>query len=210
MIIPSSSHYKQCLCSMAVNKIQRNGTDPREWSGCRNAIRKRTTPIKHQTSMSRMTAKKRWSYQLSERWIWFPWLAAHNFKNTAKIFRFCLVSSQTRTTMECFFSRTVIMTSILKNILYTRRRVQVTLESILNGNHRPVGIMEAEFAFKWKYQRPHYKSNRLSINHRHRTHRTEIIENESAFFHWLFHFDFVHSKYQYIESVKTHIYFTAL
>ena len=51
--------------------------------------------------------------------------------------------------------------------------MQATSESMPNGHHRPVGIMEAELTLKLKYQKPHYKGNRISINHR--THRTEII-----------------------------------
>ena len=60
--------------------------------------------------------------------------------------------------------------SLKEHIIYTE---QAASESMPNGHHRPVGIMEAELTLKLRYQQPHYKGNRISINHR--THRTEII-----------------------------------
>ena len=65
------------------------------------------------------------------------------------------------------------MTSILKNISYTRSRLQATSESMPSRHHRPVGIMQGELTLKLKNQQPHYKGNQLPIYNR--SHRTEFI-----------------------------------
>ena len=65
------------------------------------------------------------------------------------------------------------MTSILKNILYTRSRIQATSESMPSDHHRPIGIVKGELAMKLKDQQPRYKGNRIAINRR--TDRIEMI-----------------------------------
>ena len=65
------------------------------------------------------------------------------------------------------------MTSILRNILYTRSRVQATSESMPSEHHRPIGIVNGELAMKLKDQQTRYKGNQIAINRR--TDRIEMV-----------------------------------
>ena len=51
------------------------------------------------------------------------------------------------------------MTIILKNISYTRSRMQGTSQSMPSRHHRLIEIMQGELTLKLKYQQPHHKGN---------------------------------------------------